>query len=876
MVAVVAAAPAKSGNMNGKYSVASMGKQDVPYNDDYASKGYEYFDVWAPEIASQYGEVFWTDQGNNALPDHIVQRFKGKVMAIMGYEQDQVMVNPPGHPGVNPDQDVSVPINWAYNHHYMAWMTGSYSKMVEINVDPEDTMAHGSATRRIAVDLPEAAFRKNPSIPTAQMFSEGNGGESRKSYHGYPKGFAQLIESPTEWHITPMQIDTRNRECGITPADLHNCTQFTPGVEPKQARYGRGIPAVGTNYSGLLECPCNTRFGGDPVIYPDTKTKQVEHEFSALAAGTCNAGESLVSAPSCFAAAASLGFGDKATVNVTVNNASLPEGCSVTVNAATGVATVSYNTAKTTAGCTTGNRRVGERLTDVGVKFNVSLDLTSATFVRSPKGQYCSLNKQNILQAFQPPNPSDAEAEKALGQCEAFCKTSSQCWGCSVDLIDQSEGLARWLAIPDCGKVLSWAGKIPGDISQKVGDGNATLTLSGPADAWFGVGLDAVQMSDQPYTLIVNSTGVYERKIGTCGSEAEHCPGDALASSLTVLSTQVASNVRTVVVTRPLKGLTKDHYTFAPTLATLNFIAAIGSSQEFAYHKAHATSVVSLTTPGAPTCVCDLGANGKLCETDGSNCETFVKSCVPPPAGSLLSQHNPTCNSRQYAGGLRCCGHKRIMLDADQVSPPDSLLRYHMKFRFWFQEYTPATATANASHSDLPRIYQQTEANAGEYDIPPAFVKDGEPIPGYNNWPANTPTPGTNCSGTCPDGPDCVCEHRITYTWNISNTRLIYAGGHCHAPACISMELYYIDKQGQPQILCRQIPKYGQGNVKDDKYDEAGYIALPPCLWGDDEGLEPSVFLPENTQLLSIKRNRNTDMGHYGEMASWQMRGVNF
>ena len=34
----------------------------------------------------------------------------------------------------------------------------------------------------------------------------------------------------------------------------------------------------------------------------------------------------------------------------------------------------------------------------------------------------------------------------------------------------------------------------------------------------------------------------------------------------------------------------------------------------------------------------------------------------------------------QYAGGLSCCGHRRIMLDADQEVRPE-LLQYHMKFR---------------------------------------------------------------------------------------------------------------------------------------------------------------------------------------------------
>jgi len=118
--------------------------------------------------------------------------------------------------------------------------------------------------------------------------------------------------------------------------------------------------------------------------------------------------------------------------------------------------------------------------------------------------------------------------------------------------------------------------------------------------------------------------------------------------------------------------------------------------------------------------------------------------------------------------------------------------------------------------------------------------------------------------------------HTITYNWTVSNIRLIYAGGHCHAPACIGIWLYRNDPGHEMELLCHQAPVYGKGNVQADKYDEAGYLALPPCLWGDDAGLHPSVLLPPNTPLVSIKKNVNTDMGHYGEMASWQMRGVNF
>ena len=66
-----------------------------------------------------------------------------------------------------------------------------------------------------------------------------------------------------------------------------------------------------------------------------------------------------------------------------------------------------------------------------------------------------------------------------------------------------------------------------------------------------------------------------------------------------------------------------------------------------------------------------------------------------------------------------CCHHQNILLDEVQREP-DELLTYHMKFRFWFQEYQPATDSKPASHQNLVRLYWQTEAWAGEYDVPKA------------------------------------------------------------------------------------------------------------------------------------------------------------
>jgi len=88
-----------------------------------------------------------------------------------------------------------------------------------------------------------------PGAATSQAFGAANGGEYRMSYHGYAPGYAQVIESPTQMQITPMQIDTWNR-------DKMNLTgsAFVAGPLPRNS-----LAAPGAAYSGLLECPVTTR-----------------------------------------------------------------------------------------------------------------------------------------------------------------------------------------------------------------------------------------------------------------------------------------------------------------------------------------------------------------------------------------------------------------------------------------------------------------------------------------------------------------------------------------------------------------------------------------------------------------------------------------
>ena len=143
----------------------------------------------------------------------------------------------------------------------------------------------------------------------------------------------------------------------------------------------------------------------------------------------------------------------------------------------------------------------------------------------------------------------------------------------------------QWNAISSCGTQLDWQGSIAGDISEKqLGGGMATITASGPADAWFGIGLNASRMADKPYALIVSDKGVIEQKLGTCGSEADHCPGTLLSSSVKVVSNSVSGGVRSVVMTRPLQGATPNHYSFGRGLDQIKLIMAVGRTQIFAYH----------------------------------------------------------------------------------------------------------------------------------------------------------------------------------------------------------------------------------------------------------------------------------------------------
>ena len=75
-------------------------------------------------------------------------------------------------------------------------------------------------------------------------------------------------------------------------------------------------------------------------------------------------------------------------------------------------------------------------------------------------------------------------------------------------------------------------------------------------------------MADAPWALIVDGSGaVTERKLG------RHEPGRLLKPSVSVQETKVQGDLRSLTLTRPLKGASSDYYTFTPFTEAWPFLA---------------------------------------------------------------------------------------------------------------------------------------------------------------------------------------------------------------------------------------------------------------------------------------------------------------
>lgn len=74
------------------------------------------------------------------------------------------------------------------------------------------------------------------------------------------------------------------------------------------------------------------------------------------------------------------------------------------------------------------------------------------------------------------------------------------------------------------------------------------------------------------------------------------------------------------------------------------------------------------------------------------------------------------------------------------------------------------------------------------------------------------------------------------------------------------------------KLLCRQEPIYGGTHspaLNGTRFDEAGYIAIPDCEWGNaEQGLLPPLNV--TGMPLFMLKTVNASRGHYGEMAGGQ------
>jgi hypothetical protein len=184
-----------------------------------------------------------------------------------------------------------------------------------------------------------------------------------------------------------------------------------------------------------------------------------------------------------------------------------------------------------------------------------------------------------------------------------------------------------------------------------------------------------------PYVIVISGggqRGVTERKLDY------HGPGPVLSSSVIVKSNTAVGGNRTVILTRPLKGFSSNHFSFVPSISSIPIITARGCGLDFVQHCAHGSSELNFLAVNTPRGVCQGGISGTI----GGVKFHKENSCAHFPTGDLEAQKNPTCSIETYRGGLSCCRDGHSLLDSAQEVPwGDQYLEYHLKVRFYFEEY---------------------------------------------------------------------------------------------------------------------------------------------------------------------------------------------
>ena len=786
------------------------------------------------------------------LDDATIAKLDGKLVNFVGYEFDMVRTLPNG-------SHVSVPAWELYNHHYGNSIIGKGTKLVKTNIPhdhegPMEESADGShlfpGYKFVNTNPGKDNIRSEAAEFTSGGLIIGNGAESRKTFHYFAEGYGVLVGSPNAAAMHPMIIDTKNRETG--------------GTQQRPTGHGK-VPHAATvgpdqMYSPIHECPCTDKW--------------VKHisSFSTLKEGVCN--PDITSAPGCFAAAAELGL-KPVTANMTINNVHAPPGCSITATA--GGYEIIFNTnAKPTATC-------GKPAnTPSGPPLKQPCDLSGQWMQQGKGGLYdfnmtkpgayvvSSVGKPVATVTVQAPSAAKPQGT-AMGQ-----------WGTNqipADLMTYSG-----VGSPTCSEI-AWGNKVvfvkmpyaknkpvPTVAPRVAGTAEdlinitldmdsakdvVTLTLQGPSDVWFGAGFGyhhvstggadpsvGVSMVGTNWTVVVLGNGtVMERDLGN------HEPGVQLPNTVNIVSNTVVDGSRTVVMTRTIAGVKSDNYKFDPAANQVTYINALGGGPDFEFHKQKASGVVYMIELDYPTCICDkAGDQGTI-----GGYSWGSQRCVGKPLGDMLDDAgwdnptnkrvNPTCDIKNYNGGLRCCKGGTILLDSNQTVANNTMFEWQLKYRYYYEIVEdPKNTPINTRMTSW-----WTEHNNGEHDVPKCD-------------PKNPATCDYTITSNFTAGQFGGCENGCS---------LMTLEGHCHI-GCVGMQLWIVDDEANPLLLCNATVTYGKG---DGWMDEMGYIAgANTCIFGNKGNgvFRDLVHLHPTTKLRSVKISNSTNR-YTGDMALWEI-----
>jgi hypothetical protein len=312
--------------------------QDFPKGEEI--EGIEYFDMYSPLFSQLYSQVWWSGLEPTPFPQDVIERYAGRGMVITGFEMDQVRrpkgCECPQGGACNEnrtecaDTDIPLPLTCAYNHHFESSIAGGNSRFEKVQFTGEDDPrllglleeratsgmgGHGLPSHEehwmVIEDEEEKAAG---GLPTKSSLGAGNGGEYRKSFHGYAPSYGQVIGSPHTFQLTPMQIDTFHREKMDCLSDKPTGEPFVAGPLPRNS-----WAPPGASYSGLLECPLTTRV-----------TKVYDSDVKLQGVGSCE--YTTASASECFVNAKSaIGPAAESAKTATGSDPTKPAGCSASL-----------------------------------------------------------------------------------------------------------------------------------------------------------------------------------------------------------------------------------------------------------------------------------------------------------------------------------------------------------------------------------------------------------------------------------------------------------------------------------------------------------------------------------------------------------------